>query len=522
MQIMSPERVTPVQLIAIVCILIAACGGTPAQAEQPGTAQPSTAPQTDPLPELPISEAVPLSGETIEFESAGLTIPLTEEMTGGLVPATSGQMIRVILPENAGAIVVQQRAERAQLDADQILSAQIKRAVGLERVVGVIDLDQRLETDTAALFASGQPIPLGLRPARPHYIRESADETDDGVRGITGITIVTLPAARDESRFAQFRLITTESAFDRARAHYEAVLASATIDDPANLNRARRSALERGLDARQIFLNGALRNHAETRIDTWQRLHQPTDDADDDQPQQTPQAGTEAGYRRIRLYPGVRGDARGIPRDRMTESDTQPGFVLELDARLLIDPRAGPEAGMIDTRAVYFLSENADEELWTARSAVRRGRGDPESWVEVGGRSGRSMTVSIDRGQAPTRQVRPVIEGQGYISRVTSFLLPELLAITDQAGPDGDPRELAFYAYDQNNERIRLRTDRVERHGDGRYRIETTFAAAAPQTSLVSQDGTVLRTELPTGLVWQAIELDALVELWRSKGLPID
>jgi len=515
---------TYLSLGAALAVLLSCLASSPAHADQATVPDP-IASQADPLPELPMTEAVPLSGETIEFESAGLTVPLTENPSGRMVPGASAPLLRIALPDGIGAIVVQQRAERARIERDQILSALIKRAAGIERVVGVIDLDQRLETDAATLFGVGQALPLGLRPTRPYYIRQNNENTsDDGQRGVTGLTLVTLPAARGESRFALFRLITRDADFDLARAHYEAVLDSARVEDPARLNRERRTALENGLEARETFRSGALHRHAETRVDTWQRLYLPAGEAAGgaDRSPRSAQNAREAGYRRIRLSPGVRGDARGIARERMTESDRQPGLVLELDARLLVDPQQGPDGGLVDTRAVYFLSDDAAEELWTVRSTVRRSAGEPESWVEVGGRSGRSMTISIDRGRSPSRQVRPIIEGEGYISRVTSFLLPELLAITDQAGPEGDPRELAFYAYDQNNERIRLRTDRVERTEDGRFRIETTFAGAAPQVSLVGDGGTVLRTELPTGLVWEAIELDALVELWRSKGLPVD
>ena len=517
MQILSVRHTVISTFTALAAALFLTTGAS----GQPGDTQTRES-VADPLPELPITEAVPLSGEAIDFDIAGLTVPLSEGAIGRVVTQAASPLARITLPEGLGAVIIQQRAERGSVERDQILSALIKQAVGLERVVGTIDPDQRLETDTASLFAAGPAVPVGLRPTRPYYIRqiETAEPgAADRSPAITGLALVTLPSAENESRYALFRLVSSDPVFDRARAHFEAMIASTRIDDPGRQNRRRGSALENGLDAREAFRSGVLAQHAETRLDTWQRLHAP---ADSETEPGAADASREAGYRRIRFAPGVRGDARGIPPDQRSAADLDRGYVLQMDARLLLDPGAGPEAGLIDSRAVYFLSSDFEEELWTVRTAVRRPNAEPETWLEVGGRSGRSMTVSIDRGQAPARQVRPVIEGEGYISRVTSVLLPELHAITRQAGPDGGRQELAFYAYDQNRERIRLRTDTVERAGQGRYRVRTTFAGAAPQVSLVSGDGTVLRTELPNGLVWEAIEFDALVELWRSKGLPVN
>ncbi|MEM0982619.1 MAG: hypothetical protein AAGI17_01570 [Planctomycetota bacterium] len=458
------------------------------------------------LPTLPPAPAIEYSGQTLDLEGTTADVRVTQGATAITRTTPVGLVAQITLPDRIGVVTVEPRVEAGEISEQSVVSALVRQTLGLQRVTGIIELDRPLVTEAGELIGPGSPLPVGSSTLRPYYLRRFGPQ-EGSTDLIQGVTLVKMPSGPNETRVLVCRLVAQDSAFDIARAHYESILRGLLIEDTSTINRSRAEALRAGTAALALFRSGVLRDHVETRTDTWERLYRPAG------PNGRVQ---EAGYRRVRAYPGVRGDARNIPADQRGPADEQRGYVVKLDARLLADPARGPEGGLVDSRAVYFLSEDSTEELWTANNAIRLPEQEPDAWIEVGGRSGDTMTISVTRGSASPVYVRPKIQGEGYASRVESFLLPELIHAAGLSGVHG------FYSYDQSAETIRLRTDTITRSEDGAMTIKTVRAGGAEQVTQLDAQGRVTQTVLASGLVWEAITLDELLALWREKGLPVE
>ena len=138
---------------------------------------------------------------------------------------------------------------------------------------------------------------------------------------------------------------------------------------------------------------------------------------------------------------------------------------------------------------------------------------------ESGARTDKTMSVRIESpGEAP-RNVTPQIAGDGYISRVEGFLLPQLLVKKKIAAAYG------FYGYQSQASTIQFRRDilsQPKKAGEP-WKLVTRLAEGQPeQTSYLDDNGNFIRTQLPEGLISEPIELAKLLELWKSKGLPVN
>jgi len=250
--------------------------------------------------------------------------------------------------------------------------------------------------------------------------------------------------------------------------------------------------------------------------DQWERLYTPAPSGDE-------MDAAEHGYRRIRSWTGFKGELTPKDRSKWSEDDRTPGYIFQLDAMAL------EENMRIDTRALFFVSDAQDSESWTIRMSLVRELDDenlrPEDRITkinsaiTGARDGTSMNIYLEQNNEPPTTTRPLIQGDGYISQVQTYLHSRMLAAKKKEG------EFASYAYNSSANTVLLRWDIVEQPKEtpGLWRVTTKVSDTAPATVAVfNERNDLLRVRLANGRIWEPIELDKLLKLWKKKGLPLE
>ncbi|KAA0216032.1 MAG: hypothetical protein DYG94_10100 [Leptolyngbya sp. PLA3] len=420
---------------------------------------------------------------------------------------------KVILPDDLGVVVIQERrSKRLDLSVEAVADEVITQLLELSPMFDMKEDAGRavrnpagqLQADVvgtrAKVLSRDRQYGLAGYNADHAYVAIPREGTlEYTIRGSTLLQT-------DPGRFVLFELYTTASDFTKARETYEVMLATAAIEDQANIATRRAAMLDAGVKALAQLTESDYRAVFSAHPQRWERLSRPT-------PTGAASDEEELGYRRVQARVGKRGDlSPNKPKEKWTTDDQQDGYIVQIDARLLeID-------SIIDTRAAYFLSLDRTEEAWVVNMAVRK-EADVSRWQEIGARLGTDMSINVIPEQLQATKIRPQIQGEGYISVVESYMLPQLLVHI------GIPADFAFYSYQTSSSTIRLRTDSLAtpKGKGGPWTLTTRLNAdAPPQTTVIGPDGKILRTDLADGRRWSPIEFDALYNLWKSKGLPLD
>ncbi|MCL4219844.1 MAG: hypothetical protein KJZ65_00605 [Phycisphaerales bacterium] len=495
----------------IACLILGLLLGGSAQAQS----QPKPAAQPTPAPAgtSPRDWGVRLSAEPLVVEGVGVTIsiPLDSVIQHDVYDTIAAT--KVLLPDDLGIVVVQERRSK-RLDltvegvADEIITQllELSPKFDMKKDAGkaVRDPAGRLQADVvgtrAKVLSREKQYQLAGRVADHAYVAIPREGTlEYTIRGSTLLQT-------DPGRFILFELYTSASAFTKSREMYEVMLATVVIEDQANIATRRAAMIDAGVKALAQLTESDYREVFSAHPQRWERLSRPasTGAASDEE---------ELGYRRIQARVGQRGDlSPNKPKEKWSKDDKQEGYIVQIDARLIeID-------SVIDTRAAYFLSLDRNEEAWVVNMAVRK-NGDVSRWQEIGARIGTDMSISVVPEQSQATKIRPQIQGEGYISMVESYMLPQLLVHV------GIPADFAFYSYQTSSSTIRLRTDSLEipkSEGSPWTLITRLNADAPPQTTVIAPDGNIVRTDLADGRRWRPIEFEALYNLWKRKGLPLD
>jgi hypothetical protein len=194
---------------------------------------------------------------------------------------------------------------------------------------------------------------------------------------------------------------------------------------------------------------------------------------------------------------------------------SQQGVVVRIDARILEDDR------IVDSQSTFFMAPDRADEVWTIAMSIKADKAKT-THTETGARSGDSMTVRVESPGRPVQNVRPQIAGEGYISRVEAFLMPQIIVRSGIASVFG------FYSYQSQAQTIQFRRDSLERTTpadskvpEAAWKLSTRLSEDQPeQVSYFSKDATLLRTELGSGAIAEPTSGDRLLQVWKSKGLP--
>jgi hypothetical protein len=452
-----------------------------------------------PVFDPPDPARVTLETDAIEIEGIGLRLrpPAGHELStnsrGGLITTS------LRLPGDLGAISIQLRTDPDQPTLIEIEERIIEDLLGLPASSSGLTIDTQVRTEQGDLLGRSPIINTGTRVIRPFYflLREG------GRTLVRGVAVIPLTA--DEH--AMVNLLTREASFETAREIFEVMLGSVEVADFVSIDAQRGEAVDEGVRALASLTTADFDAVVTDVPEQFERIYRPVPGG---------AAGDEAevGYRRIRAWIGPRSDLTTREPDEGRDPSDSDGYLLRIDGLVFLD-----DGRRADSRAIYYLSRDRRQEAWTVEMAIRDTRGGkPEVWTEIGARSGRSMTVQISSGGKSSHTARPLIEGEGYVSRLESYLLPELLI---RAGAEG---EFAFYAYDQTAEANRIRFVTMSRPADNpdAWIAATRRVNDQTDTATYNRFGRLIRSESSDGLIKRPIEFQRLFRLWESKGLPLD
>lgn len=473
-------------------------GARPAAAPPPAKPAPAAKPSHNP-------GVVEFGEDPLKIESIGLTMPLPLGCIAQIDTAGHDVGARIAPKDASWAIRIGSPRGTADMTTAQVGDAAI---VTLLESYGITDKDSNvLGTRGRMLTREPQegdpPILISGKPADRWYVTLPPLEGRQPV--VRGFTVI----QTGPGQFITFELLTTEADLARTKPIYQTTVAAATIEDPTLLAAARAGALTAGLKVFDNLGTQAIRDIIATTPERWERLYRPS-------PTGSVLDEVEVAYRRIKFSVGNRGALNPAERG---SADRQEGFVVEMDARLI------DGTSIIDSRSVYFMSFDREDEAWVVTNAFRiaGSTAKPPVFRETGGRTKSSMMVRVEGTGKPPETIRPSVPGEGYISQVEAAMLPQLLlrhAITAEYG---------FYAYQSSANTIRMRRDILERVTDaesGRpdhWKLITRLSEdKPPQTVYFTDKGVHLRTEMPDGSFWEPTNIEALAKLWKSKGLPVN
>lgn len=427
-------------------------------------------------------------------EGISVRIPIGSSAQTNFV---GGRVIANVLAEDGSW----QMAIRIATSADRSLTAEkVTRAAESQLIAahGFMDGQGSRQSLAKPLQPTTTFQIAGLSAARFALAAPSATGGEDLIHRYAAIML-------SQSRFLTFDLRSTEPHRLLSDEVFEAVLQSTDFSGARSTGVSRAVAVEAGITWLSEITPEDLDTVLNSNREAWFRLYTPGENGAPDQ---------ELGYQRVRAWRGTNNDLNN-PRPNRSGGD---GIVVEVIARTL--PNAGTGGNRIDAESLAYVSDDFNRESSKVTLALRDpARRQPATWKSIGARTGTSMSVNIEDAARSVRTVRPQIEGDGYVSQPIALLLTRLLAVR---GVDGS---FGFYAYRSDAEAVVLRRDFVTPAGDATDDriIETRLGPDRPvQRTRVTRNGEIRWIELPDGTRWEPITLNRLVELWRSKGLPID
>ncbi len=318
-------------------------------------------------------------------------------------------------------------------------------------------------------------------------------------------------------RFATFNLFVKEQDFTKVRPIYEAMVASASLNDPAEAGIARAALVEAGKSVLAGLNEADYRAVIEARGERWDRLFKLPTSGDD-------ALAVERGYRRTRAWIGRKGEL-DPSRDqaKWKKSEETEGYLISYEYRLLMDPENPPADGkwsMSDGTALYFVSLDGRDEMWVIRQTERGPNSRPGTSKETGARAdANKMQVTIEGPNVSPTIIKPLFNAEGYISQVQTFLLPQLLVRA------AAPADYGFYYYQSATQKVQLRTDSLRRPADrpALWELSVHLTEDSPPIRMILNDkGEILRSELSEGWTWEPTTKEKLVSLWQRKGLPMN
>lgn len=478
------RRLPLIRPIAL-CIALLILPTPPAQAQGSDGIRPGAAPV-----------AVPLQSSLTRIDALDLSFFLPQGAVAETTSFGANATMGVELPDQLGVLVIKgQRSSNNDLTVTQVAESMIEQ---LMLAQGVQDGGTG-QFHSAAKLLERTPVSRSTLNGERFYIRMAgANGSPQMIRGVT--VFLTEPG-----RFVVFDLMTEAPKLEQARRVYETVVGTMEVTDRDALADRRAAAIAGMQDLLATLTPDELRSLAESTPERWERLFTPARSGDE-------MDAIEHGYRRVRVRAGVRGEVSGKSERNWRASDRVPGLIVQLDA-MALEPQL-----RLDTRAVYFVSEDFKEEAWTIKMGLRQGETSTESSV-TGARSGTSMTVQLDQSNMAPTVTRPLIQGDGYVPQAVTHLLAPMLARMGRTG------EFAGYAYNASTNTISLRWDTVELPSDkpGLRVVRSRADENTPATTHVfNGKGELMRSELHNGRIWEPIELDRLVSLWKRKGLPLE
>jgi hypothetical protein len=310
-------------------------------------------------------------------------------------------------------------------------------------------------------------------------------------------------------QFVIFELLTTKPNFLKAKAVADTIMATTAIEDPAKLQAGRSAAVTAGVKLIDSLGSQALHDIVTAMPVRWERRYMPGASGTD-------KDAREVAYRRVKFSYGPRNALEGAPGAATKASGNRTeGFIVQIDARIL-----GKDGAITDSRSVYFMSPDRSEETWVVTNSLRAKAGaEPVVVTETGARTEQSMVVRSEGKGIPPETHKPIMQGDGYLCQVETFMLPFLLM------KSGAEVEHGFYAWNSAEAKIVLRKDLPGKvsidAGKQGWKISTQVVEGRkPMEGYYDDASHLMRIDMPDGSVWEPTTYEELVRIWKSKGLP--
>jgi hypothetical protein len=310
-------------------------------------------------------------------------------------------------------------------------------------------------------------------------------------------------------QFVVFELLTTQPKANEVIPYFQTMIATTTLEDASKLSAERSAAVAAGMKMIEALGTQAYKDIAAAHPERWERRYVPGVSGSDSE-------AKEIAYRRIRFSYGQRGVLDGTKgANSKASGNRSEGFIVQIDARML-----APDGSVTDTRSQYFMTPDRNEETWTVSNAFRIKPGaEPIVASETGARNQQSLVIQTEsKGTAPDTY-KPIWQGDGYLNQVELYMLPLLVM---KAGMEVD---LGFFAWNVNERKVVLRRDLLTSittdNGEKHWKITSRpVEGRAPQEAYYTEDGSLLRIEMPDHSVWEPTTYPELRKIWESKGLP--
>jgi hypothetical protein len=480
--------------LGLVLLLPFALGGTGANAQN--------------LPQSAPPAAVPLDSQLFKLDSIGFTMPMPEGCNKvydrfGSIPQGYFFPEDLSWKISVGTVLASSGRETRNEFVDNLINTELRR-------FGKTAPDGTLIDSTATVLLRQQTLNIGIGTASRFYYRypniPNPRKPDDWIiRGRTVIQMLPQQGAQADILTDAFLVLTLECPepqFTKARSIYETLVSAATLIDPALLSETRSAKVMAGEAFFASLTPADFEAVIGDGIERWEHLVVPKELGGGIE-------DAEIAFRQIQISLGSLADAPelGGPDD--------PGIIVRLRARSLIRE----QSAIIDTNAVFFVSKGLTRETWFVKTAIYNDESLEKqgSAQELGSRSGSSMNIRVEGTGIKSTTVRPLIEGEGYISRSLIWLLPSLLAHQQT------PADYGFYAYNSAGSTISFRQESLDTDPDhpGGWIVTSHITTdQPPQITTIDPQGAITQIVLPQGQIWKPIKLPDLLERWQQKGLP--
>lgn len=445
---------------------------------------------------------IELSSRPFELGSLGVSFNLPVGATATTRRIGTEVQADVVGPDQAYRVSITSRSSAnteltAEAAAESIL-LNLKEAYGIEdgdaTGVTIATFAQELRTVEPVAFAGGQ--------AQRFFLQQPATaRQDDTVRGVAVIDL-------GRGRMLVWDATSPINGFETLAPSFDAMLSTVQFENPERRFADRGIAVTAGQRVLDAVTAESLRSLFDSTEERWLRLYEPAGESD-----------REIGYRRVTTWTGTRDEIDPSRRSGSASNDPTPGLLIRIEARTLgeVNPQTNNQI-IYDSRGTYWVSEDLQSETWNLSIAIRDGR-RTTSLSEIGAREGFEeviVTAQAPSGRSETTRHR--IEGEGYLPLPLALMLPDLLGQTGTAGDFG------FYAYRSDTNAIAYRADSLRQNDDGEgWVLRSRVAPGTPElVKFLNDDGSIRREQLPDGKVWDPIESNELINLWRRKRLPLE
>jgi len=284
---------------------------------------------------------------------------------------------------------------------------------------------------------------------------------------------------------------------------FETISASVVFKDASEIN-AKRATAVLALDQLFSQVNAEDLESLMDESPQFFRLFRPSASAramDDE----------DVAWQRISIRTGQAGEINpGKARTKWSAEDRAFGFILQIDARALLFN------SVVDSQGIFFLSRDRQDERWSLRNTVRKGRSSSTT-TQTLVRKGDKLSYVVERPGKPRHTGEFAIPPRGYLSKIESALLPRLIATRNIPG------DFAYYAFDPGLDTIVLKYESFESDGDGNWNSELRHVEnSLPHSSIYDSRGRIMQRVTPDGQRLVPIESDRLRKIWAAKDLPID